>query len=121
MKQSINLSVFPFKDLNKNDLALNFLSSIEAEKLFSETKGDDKIPYPFYFFWFGAMIAEMKKIDDSRGLAIVIRTLYDSLGIDPPEIFDKIVKGGFVVQFANELFADFDDIACKEYYSYNPT
>lgn len=51
MDQGINLSKFPFEDTNKNELALNSLSSVEAEKLFIETEGDDKIPYPFYFSW----------------------------------------------------------------------
>lgn len=115
MDQNIDLRAFPFKDTTKNTLALNAFSSIEAEKLFIETEGDDKIPYPFYFSWFGAMIEQMKKVNDTQGIAILIRTLYDSLGVEPPEIFNKIKENGFVSQFADELFADFDDIACEEY------
>ena len=115
MAQEIDLSKFPFKDENENALALNFLSSVEAEKLFFETEHDDKIPYPFYFTWFKAMIDQMKEVGDVKGLAIVIRTLYGTLAVDPPEIFDKIEANGFIAQFADELFADFDDIACEEY------
>jgi|GEM_PF-3185710 hypothetical protein len=113
--KGIDLSKFPFKGENENNLALNSLSSVEAESLFSETKGDDKIPYPFYFSWFGAMIEAMKKVNDTAGIAIVIRTLYDSLGVDLPEIFDKIVVNDFIALFADELFNDFDDIACEDY------
>jgi hypothetical protein len=115
MKQEIDLSKFPFKDENENALALNFLSSVEAEKLFIETEGDDKNPYPFYFTWFEAMIDQMKEAGDVKGLSIVIRTLYDTLAVDPPEILNKIEASGFIAQFADELFADFDDIACEEY------
>ncbi len=57
----------------------------------------------------------MKRIDNTKGIVIVIRTLYDSLGVELPEIFSKIEESSFVAQFANELFADFDDIACEKY------
>lgn len=61
------------------------------------------------------MIEQLEKADDTKGIAIVIRTLYDSLGVELPEIFNKIEGNGFIMQFADELLADFDDIACEEY------
>jgi len=115
MDQAIDLSKFPFKDENENALALNFLSSVETEKMFIEMEGDDKIPYPFYISWLGDMIAKLTEAGDDNGLVIVIRSLYDSLAVDLPEIFDKIVANGSISEFAGELFADFDDIACEEY------
>lgn len=115
MDQNIDLHGFPFKDTTKNTLAMNALSSIEAERLFIETEGDDKIPYPFYFSWFGAMIEQLEKANDAEGINIVIQTLYNALGVDLPEIFHKIEESDFIARFADELFADFEDIACEEY------
>ena len=100
---------------NNLNLALNCISSCEAEKLFATMEHADLIPFPFHIMWLIKTVELFIERDDANGLSVIFISLYEALEMDVPDILPIIEKNGLLIQFAGEFISDLAEIAVEEY------